>query len=207
MWTPFPNGTRLRKAAWFAAIAILAIAAAVAVPRIHAVAESLFACHSLETRALDMLRREPLRFLVTDRVVAQVVVESRGNSLVLGRREGYLIAEVSLYFGVDLGKLSREDVARDGTRLVVAVPEPEELDFAVDLDSMRYLAKRSGLQVAADWLLDRDQEAELRSRFRAAARDYLRDERLLPTREEVVGRLNESGSVVSGRLGVDVLFR
>jgi hypothetical protein len=197
----------MRKSARYAVILLVAIVLFAVAPRVHAVARSLFALRSVQTRALEILRREQLRFLVTDRVVSQVVVESDGNSPALGRREGYLIAKVALYFGVDFKKLSKEDVVRDGMKVVVTIPEPEELDFSVDLNSMRYLTKRSGLQAATDWLLDRDQKAELRSQLKTAARSHLREEELLPTREEIVGRLNEFRSVVGNSLGVEVLFR
>jgi hypothetical protein len=197
----------MRKFARNAVILLVSILLVAIGPRVHAVARSLFALRSVQTRALEILRREQLRFLVTDRVVAQVVVESDGNSPALGRREGYLIAKVALYFGVDFGKLPKENVVRDGMKVLVTVPEPEELDFSVDLDSMRYLTKRSGLQAATDWLLDRDQQAELRSQLKESARSYLREEGLLPTREDIVGRLNEFGGLVGGRLGVEVQFR
>jgi len=42
---------------------------------------------------------------------------------------------------------------------------------------------------------------------KTAARSYLRDEELLPTREDIVGRLNEFRGVVGGSLGVEVVFR
>jgi hypothetical protein len=197
----------MRKAMRYAVILLVAIVLFAVAPRVHALARSLFALHNVQTRALEILRREQLRFLVTDRVVAQVVVESDGNSPALGRREGYLIAKVALYFGVDFGKLPKGNVVRDGMKVLVTVPEPEELDFSVDLDSMRYLTKRSGLQVATDWLLDRDQQAELRSQLKESARSYLRAEELLPTRGEIVARLNEFRGVVGGSLGVEVVFR
>ncbi len=207
MWIPHTIGTKLRRAAWLAAIVVAAVAAGVAVPHIHALVDEFSASRSVETQALEILRREPLRFLVTDRVAAQIVVGSGTNSLVLGRREGYLIAKVSLYYGVDLANLSRQSIVREGSRLVITVPDPGELDFAVDLDSLRYLSKRSGLQVAADWLLDRDQRAELRSQFREAARAYLRDQALLPGRDEIVRRLDGVAGAIGDRLGLEVVFR
>ena len=168
---------------------------------------TLLARPDVERRALEILRREELRFLVTHRVAAQVVVESDEGSLLLGRREGCRIAKVALHYGVDLARLTEESVVREGGGIVVTVPDPEELDFAVDLDSLRYLSRRSGLQVAADWLLDRDQEAELRAQFREAARLYLREEGLLPARADIVARLNRHADALSGRLGVEVRFR
>ncbi|MDX9981126.1 MAG: DUF4230 domain-containing protein [Lentisphaeria bacterium] len=160
-----------------------------------------------EARALDILRREDMRFLVTDRVDAQIVAEASENSPVLGRREGYLVARTAMHYGVDLGRLSAADVAREGGAVVVTVPDPEELGFAVDLDSLRYLSRRSGLQVAADWALARDQEAELRAKLGQAARDHMRAEGLLPRREDIVARLNGIAADIGRGLDADLVFR
>lgn len=86
-------------------------------------------------------------------------------------------------------------------------PEPEELDFSVDIDSMRYLTKRSGLQVLTDWAMDRDQKAELRSQFKNATYAYMREEDLLPKRAQIVSRLNELAGLVSDRLDMQLVFR
>lgn len=72
---------------------------------------------------------------------------------------------------------------------------------------MRYLSKRSGLQSAADWLRDRDQEAELRARIKATARNYLCDHQPAPGREGIVRRLDGVAGTIGGSLGVEVVFR
>ncbi|MDX9982351.1 MAG: DUF4230 domain-containing protein [Lentisphaeria bacterium] len=187
------------------ALAFLLVAAAVRFRTAGTAAPAI--PRSAEARALDILRREELRFLVTDRVAAQVVAEASENSPVLGRREGYLVARAAMHYGVDLAKLTEGDVAREGGAVVVTIPEPEELDFAVDLDSLRYLARRSGLQVAADWALARDQEAELRSILGRAARDHMRAEGLLPTREDIVARLNAAAEAIGRSLDARLVFR
>jgi hypothetical protein len=176
-------------------------------PRIYSVTKSFFAWRQVQTQTLEVLQREELLFLATDRVVTQVVVESHENNLFLGNRKGYLIAKAKLYYGVDLNKLSRDRISREGTRVVITIPEPEELDFSVDIDSMRYLTKRSGLQALTDWAMDRDQKAELRSQFKNATYAYMREEDLLPKRAQIVSRLNELAGLVSDRLDMQVVFR
>jgi len=207
METPKPLRRARGRAAKSALLLLAACALLAALPRLRPAAATLPAPRDAERRILDILRREDLRFLVTDRIAAQVVAESDRNSPLLGRREGQLVARTTMHYGVDLAKLAEKDVSRDGPAVVVAVPEPEELDFAVDLNSMRYSTRRSGLHVAADWILDRDQRAELRARFHDAARAYLREERLLPARDEIVARLNAAAGAIARTLGVEVRFR
>ncbi|MFO8056963.1 MAG: DUF4230 domain-containing protein, partial [bacterium] len=162
---------------------LVALALVVLSPSISPVIKSLVAWQQVQEQTLEVLHREQLNFLVTDRIVTQTIVESEENNLFLGKRHGYMIAKVSLYYGVDLGKVSREDISREGTQIFISIPDPEELTFSVDLESMRYLTKRSGLQVLTDWAMDRNQKAELRSQFKGATYHFLRQEDLLPERE------------------------
>ncbi|MFP4169266.1 MAG: DUF4230 domain-containing protein [Desulfonatronovibrionaceae bacterium] len=202
-----PRKITLRQAIRYTAFILIVIVLFAVGPRLYSVTKSLFAWRQVQDQALQVLQREELLFLVTDRVVTQVVVESHESSLLLGSREGYLVAKAKLYYGVDLSKLSKDRISREGTRMVITIPEPEELDFTVEIDSIRYLTKRSRLQTLKDWALDRDQEAELRSQFKEATYSYLREEDLIPERARIVTRLNEFSDLVSDRLDVEVVFR
>lgn len=159
-----------------------------------------------EARTLTVLKSEPLAFLVTDRVVAQVVISSREHSVLLGQREGYLIATVRLYYGVDMAGITPSSLRREHGMLVVTVPEPRELDFAVDLDSFRFLSKRNATMAIRDWVEGRDLEAELRTRFKAEALAFMSAQQLIPTRASIVARLNRWAPVLSPTLGVEVKF-
>jgi hypothetical protein len=160
----------------------------------------------VETRALTVLRSEPMVFLVMDRVVAQIVISSREHSVLLGQREGYLIATVRLYFGVDMADLTPANLRREHGILAVTIPEPRELDFAIDLDSLSFLSKRNGTVVVRDWLEGRDLEGELRARLKADARAFMSTQQLIPARSTIVARLNTWAPVLSDNLGVDVRF-
>jgi len=72
----------------------------------------------------------------------------------------------------------------------ITLPDPQELDFSVDLDSARFLRKRSGLVVLRDFLQDLNFQHELERQLHQAAQEMLRDEKLMPSREELVDRLN-----------------
>lgn len=160
----------------------------------------------IATRTLTLLRSEALAFLVTDRLVTQIAVSSREHSVLLGCREGYLVATVRLYHGLDLAALTPADIRREGERVVVRVPAPRELDFAVDPGSIRIIQKRSGPVVVADWLGGRDLEAELRARLHEDALSFLRAHDLIPPRAALVARLNAWAPHLGANLGVELRF-
>ncbi len=198
---------KARKTLWFLVAFLVAVALVTFSPTILPIVKSLVAWPEVQRQTLEVLQREQLSFLVTDRIVTQTVVESEENNLLLGKREGYMIAKVTLYYGVDLSKITANDISREDRRIFITIPQPEELTFSVDLDTVRYFTKRSGLQVLTDWATDRDQKAELRSLFKGATYHFLRQEDLLPQREDIVSRLNHSSGIFKESLGLEVVFR
>ena len=127
-------------------------------------------------QALEVLRGEEMACLVTEKIVTQVVAEKNDSEVLLGRRQGVLIAVVELYYGVDL---TPEAIQIRNGALCVRVPEPKEICFSVNLGTLRSITKRSVLVYVRDWWMDRDLEAELRAQFHAAATDFLRKQALI----------------------------
>ena len=182
----------------------MAIAAAIPVFR---ATSNLFKWTRFEKKTLELLSREELAFLVTDRLVSQIIVESNESSLLLGKREGYLIAKARLYYGINLAELDKNALTREDGVLVITLPEPKELDFAVDIESMKCVSKRSSLMIARDFLLNKDLEAELKGQFKQAAYDHFEGEKLIPTRSSIVKRLNDFAADFSRSVGTTIEFR
>ncbi|HOO77405.1 MAG TPA: DUF4230 domain-containing protein [bacterium] len=197
----------LRLVATGAVIVVLAAVLVPLVPKIVQLVQVVTSVKHTERNALEVLKSEELSFLVTDRITSQIVVESNDSNPILGKKEGYLIAKAKLYYGIDLAKLTDADLARTNNQLVVHLPEPEELDFSVDLESMRFISKRSGLMVIADWITNADQEEALRTQFRDAALDYMKGEDLIPSKEMIIFRLTKLGEMFSEYIGVKVVFQ
>jgi hypothetical protein len=202
-----PGVPRLRLVFVAFVAALLAIVLAAFAPRLYRMVRASTSVRRVERSALEVLKQEHLAFLVTDRITSQILVESTESNLILGQKEGYLIAKARLYYGIDVSKLSADDLVRTNGTLVVNLPPPEELDFAVDLESMRFISKRSGLQVIADWVTNADQEQELRDQFKEAALQYMRDEKLIPSKEAILQRLSSFSDMFSEYIGVQVVFR
>jgi hypothetical protein len=165
-----------------------------------------FAWTTVETRTLTILRSENLAFLATDRLVTQIVVSSREYNLILGQREGYLVATVRLYYGIDVATVTPANLRREAGRLTVMVPEPRELDFAVDVGSLRFISKRNVTVAIRDWLQGQNLEDDLRKRLKGEALAFMATQQLIPARSTIVARLNGWAPVLTDNLGVEVRF-
>lgn len=169
----------------------------------------LFAPASFETKrslTLTILRSEDLQFLVTRRLASTVVLEKRENSVILGDRQGLLLADVEIYYGFDLTKIEASALSRAGDRVAVRLPEPEALTTTVKLDSMRFFSKQSGLSKLVDIVKSQDIEDELRQEFAAAAEAYFAARGMMPARAELVAVLNRWAGARFAAAGVDVVF-
>ncbi len=191
----------------FAMLAVLvALVAPAAIP-IYRILRTVFDWEHVEKATLAILKGENLAFLVTDRLVSQIVVEVSDSSALLGKREGILIGTVTLYYGINAQALDSSCLSRVGKRMIVRLPEPRELDFAVDPSSFRYITKRSGWNVVVDYVRNRDIEAELRQDIHRHALAFFSEKKMIPTRAKIVAQLNDLAAPFSKELGVPIEFR
>jgi len=162
----------------------------------------------IEEETIQFLRREDLLFLVTDRVVARVDVVAREGNIILGWRDSVLIGTAKFLCGINLKKLSPEDIRREEDKLVVTVPDPEVLDCSVDLDSLVLFEKKTGLVAIKEYLENRDTRDELQKQLEARARAFVTEQELLPKRDVLVKRLNDwAAPLLADQVKVPVEFR
>ncbi len=162
----------------------------------------------IETSTMQILGREELMFLVTDRVVTRVDVVAREGSMLLGWHESVLVGTVEFLCGVDLSTLEPQDVSREADVLIVRVPEPQILNVSVDLETLTLFDKKSGLIAVKEYLQKRDVRAELQRRLETRAREFAIEEGLVPDRRALLDRLNKvAAPLVSAHVGVAVEFR
>ena len=162
---------------------------------------------SPERQVFQLLCSESLSFLVTERLTSQITVEIDDSGLLLGTSSGSLTGVVRMYYGVDLSRVKPASVRMEGGGCVVVLPEPEVLDFAVEVSSLRFKTRRSLLRVIGDRLGNHDLRADLQNRFRSASDRFFREQSLLPDRSTLCARLNEHAQSWTGRVGVPVSFR
>ncbi len=156
--------------------------------------------------AFRFLKREPLSFLVTERVVTQVVTEAHNGNLILGYGNGLLVGKVELLYGVDLAELDLDAVELRGETIHVRVPEPRLLTYDPDLTSLRYIEKKSALLVAVDRVRDESLLRRCLGRLEAAAGEFAATSGLVPRREELVSRLNDYAPALRAQVGARVVF-
>jgi len=159
-----------------------------------------------EKAVLSILKSEDLSFLVTDKLTSQICVEISENSPLFGKREGILIGTVTMYWGIDLSKISPSSIKKENSGIVITLPEPRELDFSVDLSSLKYITKRSGLNVIADFVMDRDIEKELREQMKESALKFFQDKKLIPSKTKTISKLNSYFAPVAQQIGMPITF-
>ena len=196
---------------WHALIASLAVklivVGALAAGAVWAIREfrEPFATQISEKAALSVLRSEALSFLVTRRTVTQIVVEYN-QSQWFGDWEGVLWATVTWRWGVDLTKVKDGDVRRDGNAIVCRLPEPELLDFSVDPASMGFMSKSTAIPKIMDVFGNASQRKVMEERLRVQTLKFAADQKLCPTRQEILRQLNEATAKVKIACGVEIRF-
>lgn len=161
-----------------------------------------------EMRAvLDVLRSEQVQQLATDRVTEEVTLVVNDSTLLLGRREGLLTAIAHVYYGIDVARIASADVNTRSHPITVRLPEPALIDVAVDLESVRFITKTSGLNVVSDYLNARNLREELLRQLQRQAIRQLQTRGALPDRAALVARLNVQSDRLFAGSAAAIRFR
>jgi hypothetical protein len=167
---------------------------------------ALFEWERVEKQTLTLLQSEAMVFLVTDRIVSQIVVSVSENNVLLGQREGYLIGTARLYYGIDMKDLTKDSITLRNNQIVVTLPPTKELDFAVDLESLHFISKMSGTVALVDWLKGKDMYAELRAQFKPKALEFMKQNGMIPDRQRILARLNSMSALLTEHIGLKVII-
>ena len=158
-----------------------------------------------EQATLSVLRSEAMAFLVTRRMATQIVVD-HSESDWSGEWRGVLWCSVTWRWGVDLQKIASGDIRKEGNVLVVHLPEPELLDFALVPGSEGFISKSTAVPKLLDFSRGGSQRQLLEQRVREQALKFAADQKLLPSRAEIVSQLNEAAGMLSKTAGVEMRF-
>ena len=158
-----------------------------------------------EKATLSVLQSEQMAFLVTRRSKTQIVIEHE-ESQWLGEWHGVLWATVSWRYGVDMKKVTAADIRREGGIAVVRLGEPELLDFTVDPGSVRFMSKATAVPKLQDFFRGGSQRQQLEAALREHAIKFAQDQRLLPTRQEIVQQLNDASALLERAAGAKLRF-
>lgn len=158
-----------------------------------------------ETATLSVLHSEAMAFLVTRRTTTQVVVE-HGESNFFGDWQGVLWATVTWQWGVDLKKVGQKDLRREGNVVICRLPEPEMLNFAVEPGSIGFMSRSTAIPKAMTVFGSMDQRRLMEGRLRAHAMKFAEQNKLMPTRQEMVAQVNGAVAIFNQGGGVELRF-
>ncbi len=165
--------------------------------------------HRLDSLAweitLSVIRNEVLAFLVARRTTTQIIIDY-GESDWAGEWRGVLWCTVSWRWGVDLQRIATGDIRRQGDAVVVRVPEPELLDFAMSPGSEGFMSKSTAVPKMLDLCRGGWQRRLLEQKVREQAIRFAAENGLMPGRQEIIRQLNESAGMIGSAAGVKVRF-
>ena len=160
---------------------------------------------SVRTLAISILRDVPSSFLVLEASEQLAAATINSGGWILGPRIGQVVAKRNSYWGIDLTQIKPEQIEVDGTRVRVPLPAPSLLDVAVDLSTLHFFTKRSGLQLLGDLAMGRSLENDLMALVYRNQPEPATDE-IESRRREFVARLNRDVAKLFESKGLAIEF-
>lgn len=141
---------------------------------------------------LEILKREHVVLLVTERVCTRIALAHEDYNNALGTRETMAYIDVDYLFGMDLEKLDEHSIYEKGDTLFVNLPEVEILESVPDLGSMEYLSKMTGLWKIYSELTNYNEVETIMNNLDEKIDEYAYEKDLLPDRSDVILNLQNS---------------
>ena len=162
----------------------------------------------IKNATLTVLKTERMAFLVTDRLLTQLLVEEQRVFPGMGTRSGYLMGTVKVYYGIDLTKLTPESIEVTPQKVIIHMPKPTVLDFSVDLSTLRFFTRETGMMKVASVFMDNeDLRKELEKRFYKEAILFFKTNGLIPDLETIQSRLNGFAYSIEQVIHLRVVFK
>ena len=171
-------------------ILILVVVAACAAATVY-----LAGCNqrTVRTLTISILQQLPRSWLILQTDEEMTVAEIQGGGFLLGPRSGMASAVRRSHWGLDLEKVTVEDIVVSGHEVRIKLPEPAVFDTSVDMGSFRYLTLRSGLQAITDAIFGRNLMREL-AEIACRTPPKFSPDQIQARRAEFVRRLNEQAA-------------
>ena len=161
---------------------------------------------AVRSLTIEVLRSLPRVFLVLQSQREVAVASTDNGNFLLGPRLGHATASRNTYFGVDMERVTPDDIEVDGNRVSVQLPAPTILDSALDYGSVRLFTKRSGFMLFRDLASGRSIERELLDLLSKTTPEYTGED-LSAQRLNFVDRLNRQAGDLFRAKGLTVEFR
>jgi hypothetical protein len=168
---------------------------------------------------LTILKSENLDFLVRRRQVTQVVLIRTADSSWLDwvpyvgpiretlKEDGVLTANVRVYYGFDMNKLTEASNADGKEGIRITLPEPEVLDFAVDLDSLKFRELKTGIITRiGNVFRDETLKDKLQKDVKSAVEEFVSTPGTMPSKSEMLKEMGGLERILSDAYKVKLTF-
>lgn len=161
---------------------------------------------AIRSLTVEVLRTLPRAFLVLEAQREIAVATTDNGNFVFGPRVGHATASRKTYLGVDMEKVTPDDIQVDGRHVVVQLPSPSTLDSSLDYQSVKMFTKRSGFMLLRDLAAGRSIERELLELLSKTTPEYTGDD-LKAQRLNFIDRLNRQAGGLFESKGLTVRFQ
>jgi hypothetical protein len=170
-------------------------------------------------RVITILKSENLDFLVRRRQVTQVVLIHTDESWLdwlptigtyreLKKEDGVLTANVRVYYGFDMKKLTNDSIDNTDDNIAVKLPDPEVLDFSVDLDSLKFVRLKTGVATfIQNAFRDETLKDKLLKEVKKAVEEFVSTPGAMPSKSEMLNEMGGFERILSDAYGVKVSFK
>ena len=160
---------------------------------------------AVQALAISVLRDVPASFLVLESTEQYAMATISDGGWIMGPRAGQVVARRKTFWGVDLTRVGPDHIEVAGNLVCVQLPPPSVLDIALDLSSLQFITKRSGIQLLGDLAMGRSLERDLLALIYHDTPAPTADE-IQARRLEFVGRLNRDAVRLFESKGLAVRF-
>ena len=170
-------------------------------------------------RVLTILKSENLDFLVRRRQVTQVVLIRTADSSWLDwvpyvgtyrealKEDGVLTANVRVYYGFDMNKLTEASNADGKEGVTITLPEPEVLDFSLDLDSLKFRALKTGIITRiTNVFREETLKDKLQKNVKSAVEEFVSTPGTMPSKSEMLNEMGGLERILSDAYNVKLTF-
>ena len=161
---------------------------------------------AIRSLTVEVLRSLPRAFLVLQSQREVAVASTDSGNFLLGPRLGHATASRKTYFGVDMERVTPEDIEVTGNRVSIQLPTPTILDSALDYASVRMITKRSGFMFLRDLATGKSIEQELLGLLSMTTPEYTGED-IKAQRLNFVDRLNRQVGDLFRAKGLAIEFR
>jgi|GEM_PF-2631613 len=171
-------------------------------------------------RVLTILKSENLDFLVRRRQVTQVVLIRTADSSLWDwvpyvadvreamKEDGVLTANVRVYYGFDMKKLTADSTQSAGDEVSIVLPDPEVLDFAVDLDSLKFMPLKTGVITrVGNVFRDETLKDKLQKEIKKSIEQFVSTPGAMPTKDEMLKEMIGFERILTDAYKVKVSFK